>query len=169
MGGYAAMALLGEDAGRIRALVLSDTQALPDSDEARAQREGSAVVAETQGVEPILETMLPKLLAPDASATARDAVTSLIRGARPAGIAAAQRGMAERLDARQHLARFSGPALVVVGTEDRVTPLEKAEQLRSLVEGSRLEVIPGAAHLPNLEQPEAFNRILDGFLSALPD
>jgi pimeloyl-ACP methyl ester carboxylesterase len=65
------------------------------------------------------------------------------------------------------LARYAGPALVVVGEHDAITPLEKAKAMADLISGARLEVIPGAAHLPNQEQPERFNAVLDAFLSSL--
>jgi pimeloyl-ACP methyl ester carboxylesterase len=45
--------------------------------------------------------------------------------------------------------------------------VEKARQMAELVTGAQLEVIPGAAHLPNQEQPEAFNAVLERFLSRL--
>ena len=94
-------------------------------------------------------------------------VAALMRTATPAGIAAAQRGMAMRPDSKDILARYAGPALVVVGEKDPVTPLEKAKQMADLISGARLEVIPDAAHLPNQEQPEKFNAVLDSFLSSL--
>ena len=49
-----------------------------------------------------------------------------------------------------------------------MTPLEKAKQMADLISGAQLEVIPGAGHLPNQEQPERFNAVLDRFLASLP-
>lgn len=164
MGGYATLALMREDVSRVRGIILSDTQARADTAEAREGREQAAVTAETRGPEAVLEAMLPKLLSPGAAQDVKDAVGALIREASPAGIAAAQRGMAQRFDARELLARFSGPALIVVGEHDGITPPGVAKQLSEIAEGSRLEVIPGAGHLPNLEQPEAFNGVLASFL-----
>jgi len=167
MGGYAALALVREDASRVKGLVLSDTQARADSPEARQGRQAAAETAETQGPEAVLAAMLPKLVAASASDEVKDAIATLIRQARPSGIAAAQRGMALRHDARELLARFSGPSLIVVGDQDAITPPDVARGLADLVPGSRLEVIAGAGHLPNLERPEAFNAALASFLEAL--
>jgi 3-oxoadipate enol-lactonase len=47
---------------------------------------------------------------------------------------------------------------------DQVTPPRLAEQIAALVPGARLQVIDGAAHLVNVEQPEAFNAIVDQHL-----
>jgi pimeloyl-ACP methyl ester carboxylesterase len=75
--------------------------------------------------------------------------------------------MALRQDSKDILARYAGPALVVVGENDPITPQEKARQIADLISGARLEIIPGAAHLPNQEQPERFNEVLDSFLASL--
>src|SRR5262249_25505430 len=66
MGGYASMALLREDAGRVRGLVLVDTQATADDEAGRARREASAQEALREGPEAVVRTLLPKLVvAPD--------------------------------------------------------------------------------------------------------
>jgi pimeloyl-ACP methyl ester carboxylesterase len=75
--------------------------------------------------------------------------------------------MALRQDSKDILARYAGPALVVVGEHDAVTPPEKARQLADLISGARLEILPGAGHLSNQEQPERFNEVLDQFLASM--
>lgn len=167
MGGYAAMALLREDAGRVAGLVLVDTQASADDAAGKERREASAKEALEKGVEPLVQTLLPRLVAAGPDSPVGREVAALMRTASREGIAAAQRGMALRPDSKDILARYAGPALVVVGEHDAITPLEKAKAMADLVSGARLEVIPGAAHLPNQEQPERFNAVLDSFLSSL--
>jgi pimeloyl-ACP methyl ester carboxylesterase len=167
MGGYAAMALLREDASRVRALVLIDTQATADDDAGRARRETQAQDALARGVQSVLENNLPKLIASPVDSPVGREVAELMRQGTPEGIAAALRGMGLRHDSKDMLARYAGPSLVVVGEQDHVTPLEKARQMADLVTGAQLEVIPGAGHLPNQENPEAFNRVLDAFLARI--
>ena len=164
MGGYAAMALLREDAGRVRGLVLVDTQAFADDEAGKVRREASAREALERGLEPVVQAMVPRLVAAGPDSEVGREVASLIRAASPAGVAAAQRGMALRLDSEDILSRYAGPTLVVVGEKDVITPLEKARHLAQLVSGARLEVIPEAGHLPNQEQPERFNAVLLDFL-----
>ncbi|MBZ4416363.1 alpha/beta fold hydrolase [Myxococcus sp. RHSTA-1-4] len=167
MGGYAAMALLREDAGRVAGLVLVDTQASADDAAGKERREASAKEALEKGVDPLVQTLLPRLVATGPDSPVGREVEALMRTASREGIAAAQRGMALRPDSKDILARYAGPALVVVGEHDAITPLEKAKAMADLISGARLEVIPGAAHLPNQEQPERFNAVLDSFLSSL--
>lgn len=167
MGGYAAMALVREDAGRVAGLMLIDTQPSADDDAGRAGREDTARAILERGTEVLVERMMPKLLAPEASAETRAEVERMIRAASPEGAAAASRGMALRLDSKDVLARFAGPALVVVGEKDVITPPERARAMADLIAGARLERVPGAGHLSNLENPEAFNRIAEDFLARM--
>ncbi len=163
MGGYASLALLRNDPGRVRALVLADTQTSPDDAPARERRETTAREILDGGPTALLPSV-DKLLGPSASTELRARVTAWITGGSPEGFAAAQRGMALRSDARDILARFGGPVLVVVGTDDVLTPPPKARAMADLVPGAELVEIPGAGHLSNLEQPVAFNAALVRFL-----
>ena len=56
------------------------------------------------------------------------------------------------------------PSLVIVGEQDPGTPVSMAQEIHENLPGSELVIIPSAAHLSNLEQPEAFNKALAGFL-----
>jgi 3-oxoadipate enol-lactonase len=58
------------------------------------------------------------------------------------------------------------PALVVCGSEDPGTPAAENRRLAGLVPGGRYEEIPGMRHFPNVEAPDAFNRIMLGWLEA---
>jgi 3-oxoadipate enol-lactonase len=68
-------------------------------------------------------------------------------------------------DQRDRAAAINVPTLIVVGDQDLVTPLDLSEELMDLVPDSRMQLIEAAGHLGNLEKPEAFNHIVDEFLS----
>ncbi len=72
----------------------------------------------------------------------------------------------EHLDppAFQRLKEISAPTLIVVGDKDLAPVLETADLLASSIKGAHKVVIHDAAHLPNLEHPEEFNRIVLEFL-----
>src|SRR5262249_18488094 len=93
----------------------------------------------------------------------RTQVERIIRENRPQGAAAALRGMALRSDSSDILARFGGPALVLVGAHDEMTPLGDAQRVSSLISGSKLVGVPDAVHLSNMENPKAFNAALESF------
>jgi pimeloyl-ACP methyl ester carboxylesterase len=83
-------------------------------------------------------------------------------------LTAALAAIAERPDSRPLLPSIAVPTLVVVGEEDTVTPPAESQAMASAVPHARLATIPAAGHLSNLEVPEAFNRVVRGFLEAVP-
>ena len=58
------------------------------------------------------------------------------------------------------LGRITAPTLVVVGAADPVTPAATALELHDAIAGSTLVVLPDAAHLANVQQPERFTKLL---------
>ncbi|MEA2174863.1 MAG: hypothetical protein QOD00_2455 [Blastocatellia bacterium] len=170
MGGYVALALVHKFRLRVRALILADTRPQADTDEARANREQQARKVLDEGMDALVEAMLPKLLAPSTineQPSIVERLREMMTGTGAAGAAAALRGMALRSDRTFFLPDILAPTLIIVGSEDRITPLEDAELLRREIRGSRLEVIEGAGHVSNLERPMQFNYALKDFLDAL--
>jgi len=72
-----------------------------------------------------------------------------------------------RPDLRPALPRIACPLLAVVGEADRLTPPEHAREIAAAVPGARLEIVPGAGHLPGWEQPARVNALLRGWLGGL--
>ncbi len=170
MGGYVALAFFRLFPERVRALVLADTRPQSDTEEARRTREETARRALREGMGPIADGMLPKLLSPATRGERPEVVTrvrEMIMATKPAGAAAALRGMAVRADQTDLLARIDVPTLIVVGGEDVLTPPKDSEAMRDAIPGSRLVVIEGAGHVSNLERPAQFNRALTDFLGGL--
>ena len=69
-----------------------------------------------------------------------------------------------RLDYLKHLSELTLPTLIIVGEEDPGTPVAASEAMQAQIEGSKLVVLPSAAHLSNIEQAEDFNKALIDFL-----
>lgn len=63
------------------------------------------------------------------------------------------------------LQNLQAPALVVHGRHDGVVPLALSDRVASEIEGSKLIVLEESAHWPQLEEPEVFVRVVEGFLS----
>jgi pimeloyl-ACP methyl ester carboxylesterase len=128
MGGYVALAFCHLYPHRVNSLILADTRAGTDSDEARRGREESAQRALREGMDAIAEAMFPKLLSSDTLAQKPETVArvrEMMNGTRPEGAAAALRGMAVRRDQTSFLSEISVPTLILVGSDDILTPPEK--------------------------------------------
>jgi pimeloyl-ACP methyl ester carboxylesterase len=80
----------------------------------------------------------------------------------------AARGILKQHDSKvmDAIGTISAPTLVVVGTEDKQF-IGSSEYMAKKIPGARLEMIDGAAHAANMEQPDAFNRALRSFLDGL--
>ncbi|HEX8502421.1 MAG TPA: alpha/beta fold hydrolase [Pyrinomonadaceae bacterium] len=172
MGGYVAFEFFRRFPRRVRALLLADTRPQADADEARRTREENAQKVLRDGMAPLVDSMLPKLL----SAATREGrpdvverVRAMMLGIDPEGAAAALRAMAARRDQTDLLAAIDVPTLIVVGREDSITPPADAEAMGAKIKGSRLVRLEGAAHLSNVEREEEFNRALAEFVGGLPE
>ena len=170
MGGYAALALYQARPELFDGLVLANTRAGGDSPESRANRRNMLAVVDREGPSGVARDMMPKLLGRHTHETRPDAeanVRRLIKQQSPEAIRAAIHRMMHRPDSTPLLARVSVPTLVITGAEDEMIPVEESRRIASEIRGARLVIIPGAGHLANLEQPEAFNTALNEFLAAL--
>src|SRR5689334_10818598 len=167
MGGYVALAFYKQLPSRVRALVLADTRAQADTEEAKQTRAQQAEKALTEGMAGIADAMLPKLLTPETVSKHPEVVKrvrDMMVKTKPEGAAAALHGMAERDDQTSLLPKISVPTLIMVGAEDAITPVADSEKMHAAIPGSRLEVIENAGHVSNIERTEQFNDALLSFL-----
>jgi len=167
MGGYIALAIARLFPERLRGLMLLSTKAGADSAEGKANRDKSIAEVKESGPAPIADGMYPKFLAP-ASYTEQPAVAAelkeIMKGATREGVMAALTAMRDRPDSTPLLPSIKVPTLVVHGKEDNVIPFSEAEAMAKAIPNSGLHLIDKAGHLPNMEQPAEFDRIVSEFL-----
>lgn len=171
MGGYAALSFLRTYAHRVEALILADTRATADTEEGRRNRLTMAALVREEGPGAIVNQMISRLLGAksiDNNPGVVSRVRAMIEKNCSDGIARALVGMAVRPDSTSLLSQLRCPTLVIVGEDDLLTPPSDAEAMATLIPGAKLAVIKGVGHLPNIEWPAEFNRILEGFLLSLP-
>lgn len=170
MGGYIAFALWRRHSTRVRALILADTRATADTPEGRRNRAALIETARSQGSAAIARLHGPTLLSErtlERNPETLDVVRAMIAAQSSDAIIGASEAMLERPDSTPTLGTISVPTLVVVGANDGVTPPPVAETMQRAIPGSRLERLPLAGHLSNLERPAAFNGVVAEFLSSL--
>jgi len=170
MGGYIAFAFYRKYAARLAGLILTATRAASDTPQARLARDQSAELARQQGVDAIVDAMLPKLLAPITSQTRPELVEQVRQIMATTSLEALLGDLValkERPDSTPTLAEIQIPTLLLPGAQDQIIPLQEAQAMHAAIRGSVLEVIPQAGHLPNLENPAAFNAAVHLFLNHL--
>jgi 3-oxoadipate enol-lactonase len=125
--------------------------------------------AETQGMEPLVEPTLGRwFTAPfrEQRKDVVDLVRAMIRATPPRGYAGCCHAISA-LDLTDRLSAIKVPTLIVVGEDDQGTPVAASRAIQAQIGGSQLEILKSAAHLSNMEQPEAFTRAVTSFLSRL--
>lgn len=172
MGGYVALAFARRHPQRVRALVLADTRADADTDEARANRE--AGIAKVQGgdLAGFVDGLLPKILCEE-TRTKRPEVLARVRAmmmsAPPAAVVEMLRALRDRPDARPGLGAIEARALVLVGEHDALMPPAIARVLEEGLRSAELRTIPASGHISNLENPSAFRAELSSFVKRLSE
>ena len=172
IGGYILMEFWRSYRERVSALVLCNTRAQADSEEGRAGRLKSVEDVEQRGPEPFIESMIPRLIGETTRRNRPDlmqAARSMMMKMTVAGIAAVQRGMAERPDSVATLATISAPTLIMAGEEDVVASRADAELMHKGIAGSSLRVIPRAGHYAVFEQAEEAAGVVREFLDRLKE
>jgi 3-oxoadipate enol-lactonase len=168
MGGQIALEFWARRPDRVAGLLVADTTAAGETAESRAARIAQAQRLVREGMDPYAVENLYLMVSPDAPPDVAGHVLGMMRSTDPAGAAAAQRARADRPDRRAALATVTVPTVVVVGSEDAFTPVTDARVIADGVPGAELVVVEGAAHMPNLERPDAFNAALQRLLDRLP-
>ncbi len=168
MGGYLALRLFDRAPELCSALILCDTKAGADGNEAKLKRAAGvkSLIADREAYATgQFKALIGESNLPNESIKAR--FESIVSKNHTDGIAAGLVAMATRNDSTETLSKIKVPTLIIVGKEDQVTPLTEAELLNQGISGSKLVVIEKAGHLSNLENPAAFNEAVSKFIAVL--
>ena len=166
MGGMIGQTLALKAPERLASLLLCDTSSRVPT-EAKPMWDERIRVAETQGMEPLVEPTIGRwFTAPfrERRPDVIERVRAMIRATNPRGYAGCCHAIAG-LNLTDRLSAIRVPTLVVVGEDDPGTPVAAARVIHEQIKGSELTIIPSASHLSNMEQPEAFTAAVSGFLS----
>ncbi|RCK76299.1 MAG: alpha/beta hydrolase fold [Anaerolineae bacterium] len=170
MGGYISFAFARKFLDRLAALVLTATRAAPDTEEGKLNRQRSIALAKEQGIAPIIETMIARVLSPYTLANRPDlvqAVRQIMQRTSLQAVIGDLQGMMERIDSRPFLKQISVPTLIIHGKDDTLIPIEEAQAMQADIPNCRLLILENAAHLPNLEASERFNQAVREFIKTL--
>src|SRR3989442_5877436 len=125
--------------------------------------------AETHGMEPLVEGTLARWFTEPFRKSHKDVVdkvATMIRTTPPAGYAGCCHAISA-LDLTDQISSIKMTTIAIVGEDDPGTPVAAHKAIHEKIAGSKLEILKSAAHLSNMEQPEAFNKALTGFLSSV--
>ena len=167
MGGYIGWSFVRRHGQRLARLILCDTRAAADTPEAAANRRKVADQVSAEGTQSLVRAMLPKLLARgtiENQPAVVEFLKEMMSASAPTGVAAAQRGMAERADARELLSTIEIPALLIVGIEDAISTADEMRGMAEAMPQAGLVIVQDAGHMAPLENPAIVNRAIEDFL-----
>ena len=167
MGGMIGQTFALKYPGVFQTLTLADTTSRYPAEAAPLWAD-RVKTAEAKGMEPLAQPTLERWFTEPfrkSNPAAVDAVRKLILATPVAGYAGCCHAL-PKINVTGRLKEIKSPILVIVGADDPGTPPSMAKEIHDNAPGSRLVVLPQAAHLANLEQPEGFTRALRDFLSA---
>ena len=169
MGGRIAQDFYARFPDRVATLVLCDT--MSDFRESMTPEKRAEFIRLRQapllaGKEPrdIADGLVASLAGPNASAGARRRLWQSIAALhKESYLKTIEASMS--FDRSAEIERIAVPTLLLYGEHDRLTPPAVGRALHERIPGSVFEAIADAGHLCNIEQPEAFNAALLGFLA----
>jgi len=166
MGGMIGQTFALRHPGIFKTMTLADTTSRygPEGQPLWQARIKTAVES---GMEPIVPAMLERWFTEPFRRSGAPVIAEIagaIRSTPPAGFIGCCHAI-PKLDLTARLREIKCPTLVIVGEHDPGTPPEMAREIHVNLPGSELAIIPSAAHLSNLEQPDAFNAAVETFLA----
>lgn len=157
MGGRAALEAVRRAPQRVERLVLMDTGATPARDGEAAGRMELVELAQREGMRALAARWLPPMVHPERETDPSlvGPIGAMVERMSPAIFARQIRALLARPDARPVLPAIAVPTLVVVGRQDRWSPLAQNRELAETIPGARLAVIEDAGHFSPMERPQA--------------
>ncbi|WP_349358404.1 alpha/beta fold hydrolase [Stappia sp.] len=167
MGGYVAMEVMRRAPDRVTRLMLMDTTARPDTAEQTETRHQLMDQARVGRFDRILPALYPRFVHERRldDRALRAAVARMAADTGADAFIRQQQAIIARPDARPHLPAIACPTTIVVGDGDRLTPPDLAREMRDLIPGSRLEIVPDCGHLAPLEAPQRVAALMRDWLA----
>jgi 3-oxoadipate enol-lactonase len=169
MGGMIGQTFALKYPGVFLSLTLADTTSRYPPDAAGVWKDRIQTV-ETRGMQPLVQPTLERWFTEGFRKSHPEVVqriAALIAGTPAAGYAGCSHAI-PKINLTTRLKEIDCPILVICGDKDPGTPPAMAREIHDNAPGSKLVLIPGAAHLSSLEKPAEFNRALEAFLSSQP-
>ncbi len=166
MGGMIGQTFALRHPGYFQTMTLADTTSYypPDTQSAWGER---IKLAEEKGMAPFGEMMIGRWFTEGyvkSGAPALKRIGDSVRATQAAGFIGCCHAI-PKINLTAQLKHIKCPTLIIVGEQDPGTPVAMARDIHNAMPGSELVIIPNAAHLSNIEQTQAFNNALSGFIA----
>ena len=167
LGGQVAIDILRRLPEAVTRIAMVSTDPLAEPPATAASREARLVAARTGRLAEVAAEEYPETVF--AETEWRSDVIALVQdmaaGVDLESYVRQTRAMQRRPDQQKTLRKVRVPALILAGEADSMVPMRRQEFLAELMPFGQMQVISGAGHMPQLEQPEAVTSALRTFLA----
>lgn len=167
MGGMLAMECVRQAPQRIAGLALLGTTATPETPETYQLRSQALEVFERGQVRELIELNVMFAFHPTQAAN-RELTRRYVDRVVEAGadqLIRQNRAVMQRPDARAHLGTYQGPALLICGDSDKLTPPSAMREIAALLPHAQLHWLHDCGHMLTLEKPDELNALLQPWLA----
>ena len=168
MGGPVVLEMYREAPQRFRGLILIDSTTSPAAVVEQAQWPGFGKQAQQKGVASMVPILMPNMLT-GPTRMAQPGLVKFLGGIVKQGSVKAAVGgghtLATRPDSRK--TKIKVPVLILAGVDDPIYPVEMQQKIHQDTPGSRLVIIPGAAHAAIIEKSDASSRAILAWASGI--
>ena len=170
MGGYILLNALNRYPKRFAAIILSDTQCIADTPEAKEKRLKNIKLIESGGLNEYTDTMIKSLFYSESLTTKKEVVETIRKVMLNTSeniLTATLHALANREEMCYSLENIIIPTLIISGKEAKAVPPQQSTFMHQQIPRSILHFIDKAGHLPNLEKPDEFNLLVKDFTMSM--
>lgn len=167
MGGYIAMRAQVDHPQRFKALVLCDTQCAADTEEVIASRNKAIAQMKEGSTTEFINATINNLFATESFSTKLpeiDLIRTVMTNTATETLISTLNAFSAREECCSTLGNIAAPVLIMVGSEDKITPPKCSRLMQSKIANSKMVTIPFSGHLPNIENSDEFNSHLLRFV-----
>ena len=167
MGGYISLRAVERMENKFRALTLCDTKSSADDNEGRLKRAAALKQINSGAFDPFIETFVlncfGEKFVSENNADYRKIVERSKKNT-PLGVKGCLLAMAGRTDTTNHLSKIKLPALIIAGSEDKLTPPSVMKPMSDQIPSSKFVTVEGAGHMTPIENPKEVYKSIKDFL-----
>lgn len=167
MGGYIALRAVEKNQNAFGGLILCDTRPDADDNAGKLKRAENINMINTEGIIKFCNMFVTNTFAeetPNENEKTFSTVLQKTYNQNPTGVKGCIIAIGSRTDTSSFLPKIILPTLVIVGSFDKLTPPPLMRSMADKIPGSEFAIIPRAGHMTPIENPEAVNDLITGFL-----
>ena len=167
MGGYIALRAVERDQDKFSGLILCDTRSDADDNAGKLKRAANLNQINTEGLIKFTDQFVANCFAEETPKEQEKMFLTVLHKTHkqdPVGVKGCIIAIMSRTDTTPFLPQIKIPALVLVGSFDKLTPPPVMRAMADKISGSEFGIIPQAGHMSPLENPDAVNDLIIGFL-----